>query len=273
MLQSRMFLGNPNNFPISLQPIRRNHRAAALKNFDLIGGQNQQERRSATRNYLQRRAAKSFRMRTCAKMGRGAYFGFGHTKSKSPALAASSRLRGGLMLAPAVGHDNHANIFGLPNDSENQVGKKQPAQQALLLGPAHQYLRDQIAVREIDDGLGRVAALQSPALDVKIPGEIHMLLYALKVLRYRAAASEVRRYTDSEAIRAQVIRHSAAPPYQHGRRGIGGDIYQNPIADLLVGRGRKCREPLWRLRHLGDIPAFHLVRSLPQGKFAQGCQG
>ena len=70
------------------------------------------------------------------------------------------------MLAPAVGDDNHANIFGLANQPEHQVGKKQPAQQALLLGPAHQYLRDHIAVCEIDDGVSRVTALQSLALDV-----------------------------------------------------------------------------------------------------------
>src|SRR4029077_7897307 len=159
----------------------------------------------------------------------------------------------------------YANVFGLPNDSENQVGKKQPAHEVLLLGPAHQNLRDQIAVREIDDGLGRVTALQSPAFDVKIPGEVHVLLYALEVLRHRAPTAAMRRYAGGKVIRPQVIRHSAAAADKHGCGRIGSHVYQNPVADLLSWRGRKCRKPPRRL-----LPAFHLMRGLPQSKLAQG---
>ena len=91
------------------------------------------------------------------------------------------------MRSSAFGDNDHPNISRLANDAQHQVGTEQPAQEAPLLGPTHQYLRHFIAMSKIDDGLGRIMAFQDPALDVKISGEVQVFLDPLDVLGYRPA--------------------------------------------------------------------------------------
>ena len=128
---------------------------------------------------------------------------------------AQRRLHRGL--TSAFRHDNHANILGLPHDSENQVRKDEAVQEAALFGPPNKDLRDLIAMGKIHDGLGRIVAFQNPALDVQIPGEVQMFLDPFNVLSRRTTRAALRQYADSKAIRAQVIGHSAAAPDEHGR--------------------------------------------------------
>jgi hypothetical protein len=165
MLYSRMFLGNSSGSPVFApevssdfawrlvsvrysplfpaptpiqQPIRRSYHAAALENFDRIESQARQKCRRETRNSSYKGARPSLLECALAKKGGGgALLRIQPCHREAAGIAVPNRSRGGLNLAPAVGHDNHANVFGLPNDSENQVGKKQPAHEVLFLGPAH----------------------------------------------------------------------------------------------------------------------------------------
>src|SRR5207245_5313728 len=108
------------------------------------------------------------------------------------------------ILPAALRHDNHANIFGLANDSQYQVGSEQAAHPATLLRPANQYLCDLIAVGEINDALGGIIAFQSPALDVKVPGEVQVLLDRLDVLGRQRALPVVPQYAACIGIPPQV---------------------------------------------------------------------
>src|SRR5713101_2889841 len=170
------------------------------------------------------------------------------------------------MRAPLLGDDDYADIFRVPNDSEDQIAKKQAAQEASLLGPGHEYLRNLIAAGKVDNGFRGIIPFQDPALDVKISGEVQVLLDALILLSHRAASAALRRNADGKAIRAQIIRHSAAAPDEHGGGWVLSYINQNAIAYRFVLRGRSRGKTLRRYRHLGNFPEFQLMRGLPQSE-------
>jgi len=154
--------------------------------------------------------------------------------------AASSRWRKGAellaggwqMLVLPFSDDDHANIFGLSNDLQNQIIAQQTAPGALFW-TAEKDLRDLIAAGKLENRFRRVIAFQGPRLDVKISGEVKVFFDGFPGF-CEATLSPARRYGNRKTICAQVVRPSAPPPDEHGGGRVGSEIDQNPIADQFL---------------------------------------
>ena len=110
--------------------------------------------------------------------------------------------------------DNHANVFGLPNDLQNQIIAQEMGPGAMFW-TAQKDLRDLIAARKIEDSFRGVIAFQLSRFDVKIPGEVEVFFQRFLRASRRVALGPTRRYRNRKTIRAQVIRPSAPPPDEH----------------------------------------------------------
>ena len=77
------------------------------------------------------------------------------------------------MLILTFSDDNHANIFGLPDDLQNQILAQQTVPR-VMFGTAEKDLRDLIAASKLKDRFRGVLALQSPRFDMKISGKVEV---------------------------------------------------------------------------------------------------
>src|SRR5579863_1978374 len=110
--------------PIS-QPVRGRSLAAALKNFDRIDSRGRQKcKREVGNSYHKAARPSPLECALAKKGGGGCLLRIQSCHLETAGLAASSHSGGGLNLAAAFGHDNHANLLGLAHNAQNQIGKE-----------------------------------------------------------------------------------------------------------------------------------------------------
>src|SRR6185312_5721816 len=126
----------------------------------------------------------------------------------------------------AIGDDGDLHVARQANDAVHHVAAG--AEAAVPRGAGGEDLGDSVLAREGDQRGGHVFASDGAGFDAQVARKRQMFFH--RGLGGGRSVFPGAAHIDRITGGAVVIRDPLAPPYDHGGRGIGGDMNENPLA-------------------------------------------